>query len=113
VYVTPGYPPSVNDRDFAAFTANVARELLGDRGYIEMPAPIMGAEDFSYVLRERAGAIAFVGVCPDGTSPMRAHSCHSNRMMLDEDALATGVAMYVATALEYLAAGGNIAAGVG
>jgi amidohydrolase len=113
VNVTPGYPPTVNDRDFAAFIASVARDLLGDRGYIEMPAPIMGAEDFSYVLRERAGAIAFVGVCPGGTSPMRAHSCHSNRMMLDEDALATGVAMYVATALEYLAAGGNIAAGVG
>jgi hippurate hydrolase len=113
VNVTPGYPPTVNDRDFAAFTARVARTLLGDRGYVEMPAPIMGAEDFSYLLRERPGAIAFLGVCPGGATPMRAHSCHSNRMTLDENALAAGVAMYVAVALEYLARGGDLGTGVG
>jgi metal-dependent amidase/aminoacylase/carboxypeptidase family protein len=68
----------------------------------------MGAEDFSYVLRERPGAIAFLGVCPPGENPLRAHACHSNRMTIDEDALAAGVSMYCAVALEYLGAGGLI-----
>ena len=46
----------------------------------------MGAEDFSYVLQQRPGAMAFLGVCPPGEHPTRAHSCHSNRMMIDENA---------------------------
>jgi amidohydrolase len=108
VNVTPGYPPTVNDGDFARFTGRVAQSLLGDGGFVEMPAPIMGAEDFSYVLRERPGAIAFLGVCPGGEQPLRAPSCHSNRMMIDEDALASGVAMYAATALTYLGNGGKL-----
>jgi hippurate hydrolase len=103
VIVTPGYPPTVNDADFAGFTARVARSLLGDAAYVEMPAPIMGAEDFSYVLRERPGVMAFLGTCPPGEQPLRAHSCHSNRMTIDEDALAAGIAMHAAIALEYLA----------
>ena len=32
VNVTPGYPPTINDREFAGFTARVARSLLGDAG---------------------------------------------------------------------------------
>jgi hippurate hydrolase len=100
--VTPGYPPTINEGGFAAMVARVAVDLLGQQQYAEMPAPVMGAEDFSYVLKERPGAMAFLGVCPPGTQPMRAHSCHSNRMTIDEDALATGVALYAAVALEYL-----------
>jgi hippurate hydrolase len=110
VHITPGYPPTVNDGDFARFTGRVARSLLGDAGFVEMPAPIMGAEDFSYVLRQRPGAIAFLGVCPAGQQPLRAPSCHSNRMTIDENALAPGVAMYAATALEYLGTGGSLVA---
>jgi hippurate hydrolase len=113
VNITPGYPPTVNDGAFAAFTASVARDLLGEHGYLEMPAPIMGAEDFSYMLRERPGAIAFLGACPGGDVPRHAHSCHSNRMMIDEDALAAGVAMHAAVALEYLATGNGGASAVG
>jgi hippurate hydrolase len=112
VDVTPGYPPTVNDREFAGFTAGVARDLLGERGYIEMPSPIMGAEDFSYVLRERPGVMAFLGACPPGAQPLHAHSCHSNRMTIDEDALAAGVAMHAAVAVQYLADGGRLETGV-
>jgi hippurate hydrolase len=108
VNVTPGYPPTTNDPGFARFTGEVSRSLLGDRGFFEMPAPVMGAEDFSYVLRERAGAMAFLGACPPGASPARAHSCHSNRMTIDEDAMATGVAVHCAIALEFLARGGSV-----
>jgi hippurate hydrolase len=102
VNVTPGYPPTINDAKFAGFVEDVTTALLGERHYLPMPAPVMGAEDFSYVLRERPGAIAFLGACPPGEQPIRAHSCHSNRMMIDEDALAHGVAMYCAVALEFL-----------
>jgi hippurate hydrolase len=48
--------------------------------------------------------MSFLGVCPPGQHPARAHACHSNRMVLDEEAMRTGIAMYAALALEYLAA---------
>jgi hippurate hydrolase len=103
VVVVPGYPVTVNDDAFAQFTIGVGRELVGDARMISMPTPAMGAEDFSYVLQERPGALAFLGVCPPGQSPKHAHSCHSNRMTMDEGGMQTGIAMHVAVALSYLA----------
>jgi amidohydrolase len=102
-----GYPVTINDDDGASFALRVASDLLGSDGARRMPAPVMGAEDFSYVLQRRPGAMSFLGVCPPGEHPARAHACHSNRMMLDEDAMTVGVAMYAAMAIDYLASGGS------
>jgi hypothetical protein len=46
-------------------------------------------------------------VCPPDVSPVHAHACHSNRMVIHEDALRAGVAMYAALAIEYLAGGSS------
>ncbi|HWS45400.1 MAG TPA: M20 family metallopeptidase [Acidimicrobiia bacterium] len=102
----PGYPVTVNDDDGAAFALRVAADLLGPDNTGRMPSPVMGAEDFSYVLQQRKGAMAFLGVCPPGQQPARAHACHSNRMVMHEDAMRAGVAMYAAMAIEYLATAG-------
>jgi hippurate hydrolase len=101
--VQPGYGVTHNDDDSASFMLEVARDLFGNDAAGRMPAPVMGAEDFSYVLQQRPGALAFLGACPPGESPARAHACHSNRMIIDEAALQAGVAMYAALAVEYLA----------
>ena len=105
--VTPGYPVTVNDDECADFMLRVGRDLLGAAETGRMPAPVMGAEDFSYVLQQRPGALAFLGVCPPDVSPVHAHACHSNRMVIHEDALRAGVAMYAALAIEYLAGGSS------
>ena len=97
-----GYPVTINDGPFVRFTESVARRLLGEQAYQEMPAPVMGAEDFSYLLQRRPGAFAFLGVCPPDHRPTDAHACHSNRMTIDESALRSGVGMYCATALAFL-----------
>ena len=107
VTVVPGYPVTVNDDEFAQFTLGVGRELVGPGMVFDMPTPAMGAEDFSYVLQQRPGALAFLGVCPDGQSPRHAHSCHSNRMTINEDGMQTGIAMHAAIALSYFAAHGK------
>ncbi len=99
VHLIPGYPVTVNDDDFARFTRGVAAELLGDEGVIDMRAPVMGAEDFSYVLQRVRGAMVFLGARPVGG---RSEPLHSNRMQLEESALATGVALHAAVALRYL-----------
>jgi hippurate hydrolase len=46
--------------------------------------------------------MAFLGVCPPDLDPATAPACHSNRMRMDEDALAVGIALYAALAIRYL-----------
>jgi hippurate hydrolase len=96
--VEPGYPPTINDPAVADVANEVAADLLGAACSGRMPAPIMGAEDFSYVLEQRPGAMAFLGTCPPGARPPEAHACHSNRMTIDEDAMGTGIAIHCAMA---------------
>jgi hippurate hydrolase len=102
VTLTPGYPVTVNDEKFVGFAENVAKDLFGEKGFLRMPAPIMGAEDFSFVLQRMPGAMVFLGVAPEGVSHHHAHACHSNRMMMDEAAMANGIAMHAAIAERFL-----------
>jgi hippurate hydrolase len=94
-----GYPVTVNDVDFAAFALDTARELLGPEQVRQATHPIMGSEDFSYVLQRIPGAMVWLGSRP-AEGPV--HPNHSNRMLLNEAALATGIAMHAAVALRYL-----------
>ncbi len=99
--IVHGYPVTVNDAGEAGRTARVARDLLGDDRYFEMPTPVMGAEDYSYVTQQVPGAMAFLGVCPDDIDDsLTAPPCHSNRMRLNESALHVGVALHVAMAMD-------------
>ena len=99
--VGKGYPVTVNDADFTDFAAGVARDLFGENAYQPMRSPMMGAEDFSYLLQRWPGAMFFLGVKPD--DPALAAPCHSNRMILNESAMAHGVALHAGVALAFLA----------
>jgi amidohydrolase len=99
VELTPGYPVTVNDAGFAGFVLDVARDLLGPERARAMDHPIMGSEDFSYVLARVPGAMAFLGTRPEAGP---AYPNHSPRMRVHEPALATGIAMHVAVALRAL-----------
>jgi amidohydrolase len=56
-----GYPVLVNHARETSFAAGVAREIAGDAKVDTAAAPVMGAEDFAYMLEERPGAFIFVG----------------------------------------------------
>ncbi|ACA17593.1 amidohydrolase [Methylobacterium sp. 4-46] len=56
-----GYPVTDNHPDQAAFMADVAEEVAGEAGVNRAVDPMMGAEDFSYMLEERPGAYIFLG----------------------------------------------------
>jgi amidohydrolase len=92
-----GYPVTVNDSTAAQRTLEVARGLVGGDRVVEMASPIMGAEDWSYVLQRVPGSMAFLGVAPPGVE--RPAPSHSNRMLLDEPAMAVGIALHAAMAL--------------
>jgi hippurate hydrolase len=55
------YPITRNHERQAAFAASVAAEVVGrERVDADFP-PVMGAEDFSFMLNARPGAFIFVG----------------------------------------------------
>ncbi len=102
VELRDGYPVTVNDTDGAEFALDTAREMLGAERTIELPFPIMGAEDFSLVLNQRPGAMCFLGATPEGRDPRTAAANHSNRVHFDEQTMVTGMAVYSALALRHL-----------
>ena len=105
VDIDPGYPVTVNDPAIAERVADVGRSVIGSRLVEPMPDPIMGAEDFSYVLDRVPGALAFLGACPPGTDPGEAPPNHSSRVVFDEDAMVSGVALYSGFVLDALRRG--------
>ena len=102
VIVELGYPVTVNDTPSADFALDIASSIVGEGKTARMPTPIMGAEDFSYVLEKLPGAMVFLGGTPAGMDPSKAPPNHSNRVTFDEDAMTTGIALYSAMALRTL-----------
>ncbi len=98
--VEEGYPPTVNDDAMATFVLDTGREVLGEERVASMRDPVMGAEDFSYVLQRVPGAMLRLGTAAPGVEDPAPN--HSNRMNLHEPAMAEGIAMYTGLALHYL-----------
>ena len=61
VIYTNGYPVLVNHERQTEFAAAVARDIAGADKVDTDVAPVMGAEDFAFMLNERPGAFIFVG----------------------------------------------------
>ncbi|RFU22119.1 M20 metallopeptidase family protein [Geodermatophilus marinus] len=100
-----GYPVTVNDPGAADRVRTAAAALLGADRSVPTPDPLMGAEDFSYVLQRVPGAMAFLGACPPGDEPGTAAGNHSNLVVFDEEVLPVGAALYAAMACDALAGG--------
>ncbi len=101
VELEAGFPVTYNDGDAADLALEVAGDLLGPGAPRRMAAPIMGSEDWSYVLQQVPGAMAFLGTRPaDVQGPVAPN--HSNRMVLDEQAMSAGIAMHAGVALRWL-----------
>jgi amidohydrolase len=97
------YPVTVNDGAEAAFAGETIAEVFGaGRGEVAQ-FPITGAEDFSFVLEQVAGAFVMLGACPPGQDPETAPTNHSAVAVFDDAALADGTALYAELALRRLA----------
>ncbi|MDX2159250.1 MAG: M20 aminoacylase family protein [Hyphomicrobiaceae bacterium] len=57
-----GYPVTSNHPEQTAFAAKVARDVAGPAGVDDDMRPVMGGEDFSYMLEARPGAFIFMGI---------------------------------------------------
>ena len=100
VTITEGFPPTINDPRAVDLAERVATGLGG--AFLRLEAPIMGAEDFSYVLAKVPGAMCFLGVAEEGADWKSCCSIHSSRMMVDESVLPRGTAFLAGCATDFL-----------
>lgn len=98
----PGHPGLANDPAMIDFVRDALAPVLGAERLVELPKPIMGAEDFAHYLKEIPGAFLRLGVRNEALDCV--HPIHSPRFNLDESALAVGAAALAGTALAWLEA---------
>jgi hippurate hydrolase len=91
-----GYPVVVNHASQTDFATQVAKEIAGDANVREM-APMMGAEDFAYMLEQRPGAFIF---CGNGDSAGLHHPAYN----FNDDAIVFGTSYWVKLVENTLAA---------
>ncbi|MCA1652727.1 MAG: M20 family metallopeptidase [Sphingomicrobium sp.] len=103
--IDPGYPAAINDPRAVGLIRDCATALFGENGYHSIPAPIMGGEDFAYVLQKVPGAMAILGVAPPDGDPSARAPIHNSKMIVEEAHLARGVALHCALATRFLEAG--------
>lgn len=105
VTIREGFPVTICDGRAVDFGEEVARELCGPMAFHRLPDPIMGAEDFAYVLEKVPGAMFFLGVAHEGDNWQECCGIHSTRMMVDESVLPQGAAFLAALGERFLARG--------
>ncbi|GAM04753.1 M20 metallopeptidase family protein [Novosphingobium sp. MBES04] len=105
VEIIEGFPVTVCDARAVDFGEGVARDLFGTDTFERLANPIMGAEDFAYVLEKTPGAMFFLGVAAEGDDWSQCCGIHSTRMMVDESVLPRGALFLAGLAERYLATG--------
>jgi amidohydrolase len=97
---TEQYPVTVNDDAEAKFTLDTLSTAFGPERVTESSDPLMGSEDFSYVLEEVPGAFVFFFVSPDEVDPETAATNHSAEVLFDDAHLPDQAAALAALAWE-------------
>jgi len=97
------YPVTVNDAERTAETIDRLGELFGPARAVRMPDPLMGSEDFSFVLERVPGTFVFLSASPDGTDRATAAANHSPRVVFDDGVLADQAAALAHLAISALA----------
>src|SRR5262249_52830422 len=91
-----GYPVTVNHAAQTELVARIAGEVAGAANVHETP-PLMGAEDFSYMLEARPGAFIF---CGNGDSAGLHHPAYN----FNDDAILYGTSYWIKLVENTLAA---------
>jgi amidohydrolase len=84
---TRKYPPTINHERETAIAADVARDVAGAERVNDRTTPLMGGEDFSFMLLERPGAFILLGM---GDSP----ECHHPAYKFNDEILGPGASYW-------------------
>ena len=82
------YPVTMNHAPQAAVAADVARDVVGAERVNDHAVPLMGGEDFAFMLEARPGAFVFLGM-GDG------NDCHHPAYRFNDNVLGHGASYWV------------------
>ena len=82
------YPVTMNHAREAEIVAEVAREVVGAERVDDHVVPLMGGEDFAFMLEARPGAFVFLGM-GDG------NDCHHPAYRFNDAVLGHGASYWV------------------
>jgi amidohydrolase len=105
VDIFEGFPVTVCDPRAVDLGEAVAGAIGAPLHFHRLSHPIMGAEDFAYVLEKVPGAMFFLGVAAPGADARACPGIHSPRMTVDEAALPLGTALLAGCAERFLGQG--------
>lgn len=86
-------PATVNDEAAMTLAREAATAVAGNQGVVELQNPIMGAEDFSYMLGVKQGAYILLGAQRPGTQNFMVHHPQYD---FNDAILSTGAAYWAA-----------------
>jgi len=89
-----GYPVTVNHEAETARAQAAAARVFGEAGVVKSRPPIMGAEDFSYMLEARPGC--FVQLGQRGADGRGGVPVHHPKYDFNDDAIPYGVSFFTA-----------------
>jgi amidohydrolase len=95
-----GYPATVNSEAETEEAALAAAEIVGADQVDRAPAPVMGAEDFAFMLERRPGAYVFIGNGGGPDAPM----VHNPDYNFNDEALPYGASYWARLAERLLPA---------
>ena len=81
------YPVTVNDPAETAETVDVLQGVFGEQRVVIMPTPMMGSEDFAFVLDEVPGTFIALMTSPPDAGPSTIEWNHSPRVLFDDAVL--------------------------
>jgi len=88
-----GYPATINDPEQTAFALVIARQTVGEEcvGDPEEFTPLMGSEDFSFMLQEIPGCYLMLGT---GKAEGDNYSVHHPRYEFNDECIAIGASYW-------------------
>jgi len=96
-------PITYNDPDLASASLPTLTRLLGSDN-VQIPDPVLAAEDFAFYQEKLPGLFLYLGVRDPQADPAKVEDVHSARFMVFEPALNVGVRTLSSLAVDYLLA---------
>jgi len=96
------YPATINTARETEWSLQAARAIVGDDNVDPHPAPCMGGEDFSFMLRERPGCYVWIG----NGSNADGRVLHNPRYDFNDDVIPIGASYWVRLVEQLLPSGG-------
>lgn len=101
VRFTDAYDITINDEEATEFLIGSARKILGRDQVLTRLEPSMGAEDFSFFMKDIPGVYFRLGIRDDE----KVYPIHHNRFDVNEEALKVGMEVFSQAVVDILVGG--------